>query len=382
MRRIRGWAAGHPRVVDGCLAALVAALSVPSTLGGPAVSGAGWLWFTALHVPLVWRRRAPVLVFWAAFGLLAFSDLADFDGAYLLFVPLFAIYAVARYRPLRHVWPALSAIVLVLALAGGRDELRWESLVAASALLAASVLLGITTRTRRAYLAQLEERARRLERERDQQAQLAVAAERARIAREMHDIVAHNLAVMVALADGAAFTVTTAPRRAAEAMEQVSATGRQALTEMRRLVGLLRGGGAPDGARAPQPGLADIDRLVEQVRAAGLTVLLTREGVPGAWGPGAGLAVYRIVQEALTNTLKHAGPHASAEVRLHYAPTRAEVEVLDDGAGQPARAAPPADRHGLAGMRERAASYGGEVEAGPRPGAGWRVAARLHPEEA
>jgi signal transduction histidine kinase len=381
MRRIRGWAAGHPLVVDGCLAVLVAALSVPSMLAaGPTVTVAGWLWYAVLHVPLVWRRRAPLVVFWVAFGMLTLSDLLDFDGSFLLFVPLFAIYAVARYRPLRYAWPAPVAVLLVVTFAEFRGEVRWESLVAGAALLSASVLLGIAARTRRAYLAQLEERARRLERERDQQAQLAVAAERSRIAREMHDIVAHNLAVMVALADGAALTAATAPGRATEAMRQVSTTGRQALGEMRRLVGLLRDGESTDGARVPQPGFDDIDALVEQVRSAGLAVVLTREGVPGEWGPGAGLAVYRIVQEALTNTLKHAGTHATAEVRLRYASTCAEVEVIDDGAGRPARAVPPAGRHGLAGMLERAGSYGGHLDAGPRAGAGWRVYAYLRPE--
>jgi signal transduction histidine kinase len=387
LRKLRGHAAAHPRVVDGCVAALVAALSLPSTLppGAPVeIGGVGWLWFVGVHAPLVWRRRAPVIVFWASAGLMTISDLIDFDGPYLLFVPLVAIYAVARYRPPRYLWPAMGLIPLVLSLTWWRGEVGPPSVVAGTALAVASGLLGITTRTRRAYLAQLEERARRLEHERDQQARLAVAAERARIAREMHDIVAHNLAVMVALADGATFTAATAPRRAAEAMAQVSTTGRQALSEMRRLVGLLREDrrdAVDEGAREPQPGLDDIDRLVAQVRAAGLRVVLTREGVPGAWGPGAGLAVYRIVQEALTNTLKHAGPHASAEVRLRYAPTRAEVEVIDDGGGRPVGPAPVDGRHGLTGMRERAASYGGRVEAGPAPSAGWRVHAHLRPQE-
>jgi signal transduction histidine kinase len=242
------------------------------------------------------------------------------------------------------------------------------------------VLLGLTVSTRRAYLAELEERARRLERERDQQAQLAAATERARLARELHDIVAHNLAVMIALADGAAFTATVAPERAADAMQQVSGTGRQALAEMRRLLGLLRDSQPPQAPSelAPQPGLEDLDELVDQVRAAGVRVTLTRAGVAGAWGPGAGLAVYRIVQEALTNTLKHAGPQASAQVRLRYTAAGVDLEITDDGAGRPAQpAAATAGGHGLAGMTERAASYGGEVQAGPCRGTGWRVRARL-----
>jgi len=175
--------------------------------------------------------------------------------------------------------------------------------------------------------------------------------------------------VMVALADGAALTATAAPERAADTMHKVSATGRQALGEMRRLLGVLRD---DDAGRTPQPGLGNLDALVEQVRAAGMQVALTTEGVPGAWGPGAGLAIYRIVQEALTNTLKHAGPEASAHVRLRYRDDAADVEVSDDGAYQPAAPALAAG-HGLAGMTERAAAYGGHLEAGPRAGGGWRV---------
>jgi signal transduction histidine kinase len=386
VRTVRAVVQRHPRAVDAGLAGLVAVLSgsaVTSAGGGVA----GSLWFAVLHLPLVWRRRAPVVVFWTVCGLVvvgaAFS-LARVDrGLYPEAIVMVALYAVARYRPRRHLWPAVAAIeiaMVVLLLPAG----RWATLALATSVTAATVLLGITISTRRAYLAELEERARRLERERDQQAQLAVAAERARIAREMHDIVAHNLAVMVALADGAALTATVTPQRAADTMQKVSATGRQALGEMRRLLGLLRDGAAPgedpapssSATRTPQPGFTDLDRLVDQVRAAGLRVALTTDGVPGAWGPGAGLAVYRIVQEALTNTLKHAGPHANAHVRLHYTADAVELEVADDGAHPLAPSA--VGGHGLAGMIERATSYGGHVEAGPRPGdTGWQVRARL-----
>jgi signal transduction histidine kinase len=186
---------------------------------------------------------------------------------------------------------------------------------------------------------------------------------------------------MIALADGAAFTAAAAPDRAADTMQQVSATGRQALAEMRRLLGLLRDGQPPRAPSelVPQPGLDDLDELVDQIRAAGVRVELTRQGTAGAWGPGAGLAVYRIVQEALTNTLKHAGPQASAQVRLCYTAAGMDLEVTDDGAGRPASPAAdtPAGGHGLAGMAERATSYGGEVQAGPRHGTGWRVRAHL-----
>jgi signal transduction histidine kinase len=311
---------------------------------------------------------------------------------------LVAVYTLALHRPRRWLWPALVVLegtVLAAALLGNPRGGPWNSLALGTSVLAAGALLGVTISTRRAYLAALEERAHRAERERDQQAQLAATTERARIAREMHDIIAHNLAVMVALADGAAFTAPVAPQRAADTMQQVSATGRQALAEMRRLLGLLSkdrtSPATPTAANpgeppqpdsdqlSPQPGLDDLDRLIDQVRAAGVQVTLTRQGAVGGWGPGPGLAVYRIVQEALTNTLKHAGPQARVEIQLRCTSTGVELEVADDGAGRPARAvvATAAGGQGLAGMLQRAASYGGHVEAGPRPGTGWRVRAQL-----
>jgi signal transduction histidine kinase len=385
MQRIRAAVRRHPRWADGGLAVLLALVNAPA-LAAAGVGVVDWLWFGAVHLPLVWRRRAPVVVFWTVLGLagaaLITSPRAIVQGVYPESLALVAIYTVALYRPRRYLWPAIAVLESILVVAVWQQEQPWNSLALGTSALAATVLLGVTVGTRRAYLGELEERARRLERERDQQAQLAAATERARIAREMHDIVAHNLAVMIALADGAAFTATVAPDRAADAMQQVSGTGRQALAEMRRLLGLLHDGEPPQGPSelTPQPGLDDLDELVDQVRAAGVRVELTREGTAGAWGPGAGLAVYRIVQEALTNTLKHAGPQASAQVRLRYTTAEVDVEVTDDGAGRPAQPATSgmaALGHGLAGMIERAASYGGQVEAGPCPGTGWRVRARL-----
>lgn len=361
----------HPRVVDGLLAVLIAGITLPVTIGGAGVlepgtgvAGAGWLWFVAVHVPLVWRRWAPVIVFWAVGAVVAACVIAGTTGVFLISVPLFALYAVARYAATRHLWPAAGAVVLAMVLAWVRGDPGGPSLIGISAILVAAALLGVMLRTRRAALA---ERARHLREEQDQLARIAVADERARIAREVHDIVAHNLAVMVALADGAA----AGPDRASELMAQVSTTGRQALSEMRRLVGVLR-----EPERSPQPGLDDLDDLVAQVQAAGVTVTVTYDGIPGAWSPGAGLAVYRIVQEALTNTLKHAGAGASAQVMVRYTPTGAELEIVDDGGGS---AAPDGSGgHGLAGIRERAAAYAGDVHAGPVPGSGWRVHARLN----
>ena len=386
MQQIRAADKRHPRWADGGLAVLLALVNAPAlAAAGVGVGVVDWLWFGAVHLPLVWRRRAPVLVFWTILGLagaaLITSPPAIVQGVYPESLALVAIYTVARYRPRRYLWPAIGVLEGILVVVAWRQDQPWTSLALGTSALAATVLLGVTVSTRRAYLAELEERARRLERERDQQAQLAVATERARIARELHDIVAHNLAVMIALADGAASVATVAPDRAAATMQQVSGTGRQALAEMRRLLGLLRDGEPPQAPSelTPQPGLDDIDELVDQIRAAGVRVELTRQGTAGAWGPGAGLAVYRILQEALTNTLKHAGPQASAQVRLRYTAAGADLEVIDDGAGRPAQpaAGAVAGGHGLAGMIERASSYGGHLEAGPCPGTGWQVRARL-----
>jgi signal transduction histidine kinase len=230
-----------------------------------------------------------------------------------------------------------------------------------------------------------------LERERDQQALIAAAEERTRIAREMHDVVAHSLSVMVTLSEGAARKQAVDPPRAAEAIRQVSATGREALDEMRRLLGVLRTESKPaagnelaagsepaaeggTGERRPQPGVAQLGRLLDQVRVTGLAVTSVLTVTPEDMSPGAELTVYRIVQEALTNTLKHAaGP---AEVRIAIARRLGEVivDVHDDGAARPGR---PRDGHGLTGMSERAAVYGGTVSAGFDPAGGWRVQARL-----
>ncbi|MEW9528364.1 sensor histidine kinase [Microbispora sp. NPDC049125] len=378
---VRAAAGRHPRAVDTGVAALVAVANVPSLVEA-GTGGTGWMWLCAVCLPLVWRRRAPVLVFCVVAVLMAVSSWSGAKGIYPVIAVLVAVYALARHRPWRYLPPPV--VLLEVAFLGGllQGDLHRADFATLTSLLAATALLGVT---RRAYQAGREERAERLEQERDQRAHLAVVAERARIAREVHDIVAHNLAVMVALSDGAAFTATLAPRRAADTMEKVSATGREALAEMRRLLGLLRDGEpqvtiGDACAPAPQPGLDDVDRLLDQVRAAGVEVTLIREGVPGRWGPGAGLTVYRIVQEALTNTIKHAGPHTTALVRLSYTTTEADLEVTDGGgSGRPVLAAAGGSSagHGLAGMSERVASYGGHVEAGPRPGGGWRVRARL-----
>jgi signal transduction histidine kinase len=243
-------------------------------------------------------------------------------------------------------------------------------------------VLGDSIRTRRAYFAQLEERAARLEKEREAQAKVAVAAERARIARELHDVVAHNVSVMVVQADGAAYVLDTAPDQAKKALETISGTGRQALAEMRRLLGVLRTGEHQEsGEYVPQPDVEQLDDLIEQCRTSGLPVDYKVEGTPRPLPSGVELTAYRIVQEALTNTRKHGGPNAGASVRLVYFDDGLGLLVEDDGKGAPHElyedGGVDGQGHGLIGMRERVGMVGGTLDAGPRPGGGFRISALL-----
>jgi signal transduction histidine kinase len=255
----------------------------------------------------------------------------------------------------------------------------WVLAIVYGASCVAVWLTAYTIRTRRSHMAALEERALTAERERDHLARLAVADERAAIARELHDVVAHSLAVMIVQADGATYTLDADKEQARGALKAIGATGRDALEDMRRLVGLLRGtegGGdvAPDRRRVA---LDQLDVLVERARSAGLGVEVERDGEPPHLAPGEELTVYRVVQEALTNALRHAGAGAKAKLALRYSAEAVEVSIVDDGAGR--RPAEPvrADGHGLVGMRERVAVHDGACTVGPRPEGGWRVWVRL-----
>jgi signal transduction histidine kinase len=250
------------------------------------------------------------------------------------------------------------------------------AVVVACAPLVIAWLWGGVVHTRHAYLQEALDRASRLERERDALARLAVVEERGRIARDLHDVVAHSLSVVVLQADGARHVLETDPARAARALEVIGRTGREATAEMRRLLGVLRSAeSAPEPERTPQPDLIQLETLVGQVNSSGLPVTLAVTGDLSAVPASAGLTAYRIVQEALTNTLRHGGPEASAEVRAEVRPEGLSIQVLDDGRG--AAAANDGAGLGLLGMRERAAAVGGQVTAGPRTGGGFRVEAWL-----
>jgi signal transduction histidine kinase len=363
----------RPLVGDVVLVVVMLLPALAPRVGDLPTTANARVFSAALMLPLLARRRWPIEVF-ALISLIALGQwllgVRAFGDAALLV----ALYGVAVSQPTSITLVAAAVVEggVVIALARWSTGIDVRAFVGLSGLATAAAVLGMSTRNRRALVATLEERATRLEHERDQQGQLSAAFERARIAREMHDIVAHNVSVMIALADGAGYTVRDDPGRAELAMSNLARTGRQALTEMRRLLGVLREDDDDGGERAPQPGLAELDALVAQVRSAGLSVGYEISGAPVTVPPGLQLAVYRIVQEALTNTIKHAGAGATAQLSVRHGAATLEVDVIDRG-GVPLRAT-GSPGVGLRGMRERAAVYDGEIEAGPRPGGGWRVA--------
>ncbi|HEX6444858.1 MAG TPA: histidine kinase [Streptosporangiales bacterium] len=381
------WFRRHPRFVDGVLACCFVLPNVPFVMGGayrglrtPAWQLVTLLLVIALCAPLIWRRRWPFGTF-AVMAVVAFVQWAlnitvQLSDAALLV----AVYTIAAQSRRRYTWVAFGVMLVGNGLAAYRwagppGDSRLPTFIVLSGCVVIAMLLGDSMRSRRAYYAELEARADRLEREREQDAQLAVAAERARIAREMHDVVAHNVSVMVVQAEGAAYLLDTDRDRSLAALRTVATTGRQALAEMRRLLGVLRSDEA-DGGRAPQPGLADLPDLVARVRSAGLPVALTVPDRLPDVSAGRGLAAYRVVQEALTNVLKHAGPAASAEVVVHCGPEALRLCVTDDGRGAAADHADGAG-HGLRGMYERLGVYGGTLQAGPRVGGGFTVTADI-----
>ncbi|MEU8758847.1 histidine kinase [Streptomyces sp. NPDC048659] len=364
-----------PLVAD---AALAAGLFLVTLGPGRVADGTGFALQTALVLPLVWRRRAPR----AVFGAVAAAALAQWllgvqlpaDAALLV-----ALGTVAARSPRRSAWAAgLVAVAgAVLAAARWAPEGRFlASAAAMTAAVAASALLGANVRIRRAARA---ERLARLERDRDERERRAVEEERARIARELHDGVTHGLSVVVALADALGHA---RPADASAVTARIAETGRQALTDMRRALGLLQDAGPDavpgvgDDRRAP-PGLGQLGALCARMGAAGLPTGLRVDGEPAGIPAAAQLTVHRVVQESLTNALRHAPEGTRAEVRVRCAPREVTVEVTNTrGAWRPE---PAGYGRGLTGMRERAAAFGGTLAAGPLPGGGWRVFVRLDP---
>ena len=390
MRResLEAWLRENVAVVDTATATALFLLALPLTYGVQA--GRYAVLVAALTLPLALRRVAPA----ASYAFIAAACL----GQWTIEEPptlanaglLLALYSVAAYATRFVSWTALAVSGLGVLLAverywGPFTTTRYSSILGGlmTALVLAAWIAGDLRRTRLLYESGLRERADQLERERDQQGRIVAAAERARIAREMHDVVAHGLSVMIVQADGGLYAMDRDPDAARRALSTIGTTGRESLAEMRTLLGLLRtdaplagsGDEVPAGERAPQPGIDQIADLVGHVRSAGMPVELDVRGQSRALPLTVGLTAYRIVQEGLTNALRHAGPGARASVTLEYAPDALDIQVVDDGRG--AASLDGGSGLGLVGMRERVAVAGGAVRSGPRAGGGFEVIARL-----
>ncbi|WP_149202303.1 sensor histidine kinase [Actinotalea subterranea] len=389
--------------VPSLLALLATATQGPFSWDGtrPQLVAAGFIVLGT--VLLFWRRRRPLLVITVMTVLTAAcTGLSGSTNGFDLGVCL-ALYAVAASRPALTTWLSFTGSMGVTGLVlwsweapdgvpasdvagvsvtddngavafSSQDRLLTIAFVMILGLLA--VAIGTSVRNRRLHIADLVERANSLARDRDREALLARAAERARIAREMHDVVAHSLSVMIALGDGASAAIERSPDRSRAALDELSATGRAALTDMRRVLGVLDAGPEPDADAAPlepQPSAPDLVALVERFRAAGLPV--RTDGLTTALPGDAGLqlAVYRIVQESLTNVLRHAPGTSGVDLTLRRTPDGVEVDVVDEGPALPGTT-PPSDGagRGLIGIGERAGVYAGTVDAGPWH-TGWRV---------
>jgi len=384
MQAVRRFAGGDPGILaDAWIAVVGTGLTGIAVTGLPGlvrttVIGPSWLLALLpllMGAPLVLRHRAPLLMWAAIWAVLVLQarQTADVPSLAFTFVLLTAAYSLGAHASLRH---AVAGLVVTAPLVAGiSDKGRLglalaqhggkAAVVLSSLQLLAFWLAGVLVRTRRQAASQAARNAA-LQR----QAEQAAAAERTRIARELHDIVAHHLSVIVLQSAGA----RASGKPAGASLEKIENSARQALAETRRLLGVLRD---PDEETrfAPQPGISELDALAASVRSAGLPVNLVIDGDLAGLPAAVDVSVYRIVQEALTNVLKHAGP-ASADVTIGCAGDAVTIEITDNGTGQLAPLT-PAGGHGLAGMRERAAVLGGELVAGPRPGGGYSVRAWL-----
>jgi signal transduction histidine kinase len=375
-----------PLLSDGLLALLAAGLSLAQLHGFPSPRDPSPLNIALVllqTLPLVFRRRAPFTVFAVVAAAVAVQGMLGLRGPLFAFLALnLALYSLAAYGDHRLAVRAVAVWVCLLTVRlGYLITVRWPHVTIAGlqdvvddyVLLAVAWTLGEGVRQRRLHAAELEDRAVRLEREREEKARQAAAQERLRIARELHDVVAHSLSV-IGVQAGAARLVLDAdphPTRAREAVAAIEATANQAMAEMRRALGILRATERSGAALAPLPGLRQLPALLDQIRAAGLPADLTVRGTPQPLATSIDLSLYRIVQEALTNALKHARA-SRAEVVVCYAAHDVTVEVIDDGRG----ASPSAGRAegaGTVGMRERVALFGGELQVGPRPQGGYAV---------
>ena len=368
--------------VDAAFAAALACVAVTEFFVGFASHERSWaaaLLLTVENAALVVRRSHP-LVAWAvagaavsAYGLGPYADPWLHTGA------MVAVYSVAAHSSRstsRRAGAATGAIILGVLVAdgGNADAVDWS----ATFVTAASAwLLGENVRTQRAYAAEMAARAEEAERRRDDEARRAVAEERLRLARELHDVTAHHVSVMAVQAEAGQALLPDDPERAAETLDRIAGSAREALGDLRRMLGVLRNDGdGADGDRSPQPGLAALAELAGEMRLAGVPVSLRVEGDPVPLASSVDVSAYRIVQEALTNVLRHA-PGAGADVVVRYADDAVEIEVANDHRPNGRNPGRSGSGHGLLGMRERATLLGGRLDAGPADGDRFVVRARL-----
>lgn len=347
----------------------IAMLATPPR--GPAALG-----FATMAVVLAWRRRFPVVTALTVAAVeLAIAQTGVAIDSHVFVLPVFvlALYSLGHYAPLwRSLAGAGTVLVLVTISVFASDGPGVENLGFAAFMVGAPWLAGHLVRRSTDQAVHAALRAQELERTQAERERAAVAEERARIARELHDIVAHSVSVMTVQAGAIEEVAPRDPQKAVEAAHAIRRTGREALDDLRRLLGVLRAERGDSEPLAPQPGLGDLDALLEQVRRAGLEVDLRVEGPARPLPPGADLTAFRVVQEALTNTLKHAGA-TRVRVGVRYDEEALDIEVVDDGVG----ANPNGSGHGLVGMRERLGMYGGSVELGSGDDGGFRVRAVL-----
>jgi signal transduction histidine kinase len=364
----------HPYLIDSIIAlGLTILITVEAASNSsPGATDADRFALLFLTVPLVWRRQEPWLVFAVIMTVaVPFLQYAPYTSVCAIMVAAYSVGAYSQYRTSSLGALVATAVVIDVLFHGGLPPIPQAA--GPFIALVPLWLVGNAIRTRQLRIDASEERATRLEREQELTTRAALAEERARIARELHDVVAHSVSVMVVQAGAARQVLPTSPEEARRALLTVESTGREAMTELRGLLGLL--GDDSGMALAPQPGMAQVDRLVQRVREAGLPVELQVEGTRRPLPVGVDLAAYRIVQEALTNALKYSGL-APTTVVLDYREEELKLEVLDEGSAVPSRERTEAGR-GLVGMRDRVALYGGALEAGPRPVRGYAVRAWL-----
>jgi signal transduction histidine kinase len=382
-KQAQAWLRGLPVwVLDSALATMFVIagfLTVNSPMSSDIeyepIDWRAYLLMLAVTLPYFLRRRYPLAVFVVSAVALVSYVLIQFHEGVLPTVVLVGMYTVGAYCSPRKIAVALSvmAVALLVLLAGNALGFNAADFAANMAFFTVAVLFGWSVQSRRLRTDALEQRAEALEREREEESRRAVADERLRIAQELHDVMAHSMSVIAVQAGAGMHVVDDDPAEAKRALENISATSRSTLTELRRLLGVLRD--AEGGATyEPAAGLDELSGLVRSVSEAGVPVSVSVDGSLDELPPGVGFTGYRIVQEALTNVLRHAGP-SSASVAVRHADGSLHIEVRDDGRGVNGRSAEAG--HGLAGMRERVAVYGGSLEAGPQPGGGFAVVAEL-----